>query len=334
MTLIDTPDSMSFEDKLRVRSDNTTHLDFQLGDVSFNAGRNPGITILGNNYALTDGAFRQIAEEMAIPVPYARRIPDDLLAHTVNYFLKSGKDNHLSALAEGDKLRSFMKVNTPYVSNTEMFDAVKETVGDDFDLKYAKMSDTRTSFSILPANYRESIDGSNLFGGIKIVYSDSWSVHPTIDSYIWRELCANGMINELEKKKFRVTGSSHDDVIRQIRNFSRTAIEKIPELFDGFNSLLTEAVADYAKTIRMIVLEYKLPNKVLNRLLFWAVSPDFLATISGERIKNMHDIVNLITYVGSHDSELTDDMRRFLLEIGGNLTINHHDRCGACGSSV
>jgi hypothetical protein len=239
MTLIDTPDSMSFEDKLRVRSDNTTHLDFQLGDVSFNAGRNPGITILGNSYALTDGAFRQIAEEMEIPVPYARRIPDDLLTHTVNYFLKSGKDNHLSALAEGDKLRSFMKVNTPYVSNTEMFDAVKETVGDDFDLKYTKMSDTRTSFSILPANYRESIDGSNLFGGIKIVYSDSWSVHPTIDSYIWRELCANGMINELEKKKFRVTGSSHDDVIRQIRNFSRTAIEKIPELFDGFNSLLT-----------------------------------------------------------------------------------------------
>lgn len=334
MTLIDTPETMSFEEKLRNRSDATTHLDFQLGDVAFKAGKNPGVTILGNDYALTDGAFRQIAEEMAIPVPYARRIPDDLLAYTVNYFLKGSSSNHLAALVEGDRLRSFMRVNTPYVSNTEMFDAVKDTIGDDFDIKYAKMSDTRTSFSILPADYRESIDGSNLFGGIKIVYSDSWNVHPTIDSYIWRELCANGMINEIEKKKFRVTGSSHDDVIRQIRDFSRTAIDKIPELFDNFNSLLTEQVADYVKTIRMIVLEYKLPNKVLNRLMFWAVSPDFLATISGEKIKNMHDIVNLITYVGSHDSELTDDIRRRLLEIGGNLTLSHHDRCGACGSSV
>jgi hypothetical protein len=334
MTLTEMPNTTSFEDKLRNRSENTTHLDFQLGDVAFKAGKYPAVTILGNDYALTDGAFRQIAEEMSIPVPYARRIPDDLLAYTVNYFLKDNKNNHLAALTEGDHLRSFMRVNTPYVSNTEMLDAIKDTVGEDYDLKYVKMTDTKTSFSILPAQYRESIDGSNLYGGIKVVYSDSWNVHPTIDSYIWRELCANGMINELEKKKFRVTGSSHDDVLRQIRDFSRVAIEKIPELFDNFNSLLTEQVADYVKTIRMIVLEYKLPNKVLNRLLFWAVNADFLSTISGEKIKNMHDIVNLITYVGSHDSELTDDVRRRLLEIGGNLTLGHHERCGACGSSV
>lgn len=334
MTLIDTPETMSFEEKLRIRSENTTHLNFQLGDVKFNAGKKPSLTILGQDYKLTDGAFRQIAEEMAIPVPYARRIPDDLLSYTVNYFLKSSKDNHLAALTEGDSLRSFMGVNTPYVSNIEMFEAVKETVGEDFDLKYVKMSDTKTSFSILPTQYRESIDGSNLYGGIKIVYSDSWNVHPTIDSYIWRELCANGMINELEKKKFRVTNSSHGDVVRQIRDFSKIAIDKIPDLFENFNNLLTEQVQDYLKTIRMIVLEYKLSNKVLNRLLFWAVSPDFLATISGEKIKNMHDIVNLITYVGSHDSELTDDLQRRLLEIGGNLTLNHYERCGTCGSSV
>ena len=334
MTLTEEPEVMSFEENLRLRSNNTTHLDFQLGDVAFKPGKNPSVTILGEDYNLTDGAFRQIAEEMGIPVPYARRIPDDLLAYTVNYFLKGNKNNHLAALAEGDRLRSFRGVNTPYVSNIEMFEAVKDTVGNDFDLKYVKMGDTRTSFSILPANYRESIDGSNLYGGIKIVYSDSWNVHPTIDSYIWRELCSNGMINELEKKKFRVTNSSHDDVVRQIRDFSKIAIDKIPDLFESFSSLLTEQVPDYSKTIRMIALEYKLSNKTLNRLLFWAVSPDFLATISDEKIKNMHDIVNLITYVGSHDSELTDDIRQRLLEIGGNLTLSHHERCGTCGSSV
>ena len=324
----------SFEDQLKLRSDNTSYLSFQLGDVAFSAGRTPAVIIDGNDYALTDGSFRQIAEQMNIPVPYARRLPDDLLAYTVNYFIKEGKNNHLAALVEDNKLRSFMKVNTPYVSNTEMFDAVKEATGDDFILKYTKMTDTKTSFSILPSDYQNSIDGSNLFGGVKVVYSDAWDVHPSIDSYIWRELCANGMINELENRKFRVTNAPHDDVIRQIRDFATVAINKIPDLFDNFYNLLSEKVEDYSKILQRVVLEYKLSNKVLTRLMFWAVHPDFLATISNEKIENMHDVVNLITYVGSHDGELTPEIRQRLLEIGGNLTLNHHDRCGNCGSSV
>jgi hypothetical protein len=332
MTATLAPD-LSFEEKLRNRSENTQHLDFQVGDLSFNAGKRPSVSIAGEDYFLTDGSFRQIAEEMKIPVPYARRIPDDLLSYTVNYFINNNRSNHIAALSEDGHIRSFMKTNTPYVSNTEMFDAVLEATGSDYDLRYAKMSDTITSFSILPSNYRESVDGSNLFGGVKVVFSDAWDRHPSIDSYIWRELCSNGMINELESRKFRVAGSSHDDVLRQIRDFSVIAIEKLPELFDNFNKLLEEEVKDYVKIIRQIVLEYKLPNKVQTRLLFWAVNPDFLATISNDKIENMHDIVNLVTYVGSHDGELSQEIRERLLQIGGNLTLNHHDRCNSCGSS-
>ena len=327
-------DDTSFEEKLLRRSEVTKHLDFQLGDLSFNAGKTPSVTIAGDSYALTDSSFRHLAGEMNIPVPYARRIPDDLLAYTMNYFVKGNRSNHLAALVEGDRLRSFMKVNAPYVSNAEMLSSVREAVGDNYTIKYGKITDSKVSFSILPDNYQESIDGSNLFGGVKISYSDAWDSHPSIDSYIWRELCSNGMINELENRKFRVTGSSHDDVMRQIRDFSAIAIEKLPELFESFTHLIDEKVDDYMKIIRQIVLEYKLPNKVLTRLSFWAVHPDFLATVTGEKIKNMNDVVNLITWTGSHDSELTPEIRQRLLEIGGNLTLNHAERCGSCGSAV
>lgn len=333
MTITASPE-LTFEEKLRQRSKDTNYIDFQVGDVSFNAGKRPNVAINGNDYMLTDGSFRQIAEEMGIPVPYARRIPDDLLAYTVNYFINTNKKNNMAALTENGYLRAFMKGNAPYVSNSEMFDAVLEATGNDYDIRYGKITDTKVSFSILPSQYRESIDGSNLFGGIKVVYSDAWDVHPSIDSYIWRELCSNGMINEVESKKFRIAGASHDNVIRQIGNFSNIAIEKIPELFNNFNLLLEEEVQDYLKMLRRIVLEYKLPNKVFNRLVFWAASPDFLYTIRDQKIKNMHDVVNLITFVGSHDVELTDDIRERLLQIGGNLTLNHSERCGSCGSTV
>lgn len=324
----------TFLNKLKARTENTNHLEFQLGDISFNAGAAPSIILDGKSYKLTDGSFRQLSEQMNIPTAYARRIPDDLLAYTMNYFIKGSKRNHLAALVEGEHLRSFMKVNTPYVTNLEMLDALKEAGGENFSLKYAKISDTVTSFSFLPDQYRESIDGSNLYGGLKVVFSDAWDVHPTIDSYIWRELCSNGMISELESRKFRVANAPHDDVIRQIRDFATSAIEKLPELFESFERLSSESVVDYVKMIQRIVLEYKLPNKVRDRLLFWATSPDFLFTITDQKITNMSDIVNLITWTGSHDLELTPEIKRRLLEIGGSLTLSHTDRCNTCGSTV
>jgi hypothetical protein len=48
----------------------------------------------------------------------------------------------------------------------------------------------------------------------------------------------------------------------------------------------------------------------------------------------MHDIVNLFTFVGSHDLELTDAVREQLLQIGGSVTMNHAERCGSCGTSI
>ena len=122
-----TENDFSFEEKLNKRSGMTQHLDFQLGDLSFSAGKNPYVSIAGNSYQLTDSSFRQMAGEMNIPVPYARRIPDDLLAYTVNYFLNGNRNNHLAALVEGDRLRSFMKVNTPYVSN-ELNQYIHQTI--------------------------------------------------------------------------------------------------------------------------------------------------------------------------------------------------------------
>lgn len=323
----------TFESKLDAKSTNTEYINFNVRDMTFSSGKRPHVTIDGEDYFLTDGSFRQIAEQLSIPVPYARRIPDDLLSYTVNYFINNNNRSSLSALVEDGSLRSFMKPNYPYISYSEMFSAVRSAVGDNYDLRYAKLSDTKTSFSILPNDYIDSVDGSNLFGGVKVIFSDAWDVHPSIDSYIWRELCSNGMINEIEKKKFRVAGSSHDDILRQIHDFSALAIEKIPELFENFLKLVDEPVDDYVKVLRKIVLEYKLPNKVLTRLVIFASHPDFIATISNDRIRNMHDIVNLITYVGSHDSELTPEIRQRLMEIGGNLTLTHHDRCSSCGSS-
>jgi hypothetical protein len=138
----------------------------------------------------------------------------------------------------------------------------------------------------------------------------------------------------LKSRKFRIKNSSADEVLTQVRDFARLSLEQLPVLFEQYNALLGEAVTDYVRIVARMCIENKLASKVKDRILFWATQDDFLATISDQKIKNMHDIVNLFTFVGSHDLELTDAVREQLLQIGGSVTMNHAERCGSCGTSI
>lgn len=333
MTVVESDVITELKTYLEKRDQNTNHLAFQFKDASFSS-RTDSLVVEGEDMQMTSGAFRQLSEVLNIPVPYAQRIPDDLLDHTVNYFLSSREDNFYAALVEDNVIRSFMPTTNPYVSGLEFFGAIEEAFGGDYDLKYVKVNDVDMSFSILPHEYKNAIDGSNLFGGLRVKFSDSWNTFPALDTYIWRELCSNGMIDTLKSRKFRIKNSSSNEVLSQVQEFARLSLDALPGLFEQYQALLSEPVTNYVRMISRLCSDYRLANKVKDRLIFWAEQDVFLDTISDRTIKNMHDIVNLFTFVGSHDLELTDDIRDMLLAIGGNLTMSHADRCGSCGNNI
>lgn len=329
---------------LAKRDSETESVPFQFGDASFSKG--DGLYPVMNigdetSLLLTPVAFRQMAGELEIPVPFGKRIDDELFETVFNYQAQRGHNKageelateFRNALVVDGRVRSFAKPENPYVSSAAFFNALENAFDGDYDLKYVSVNDDKMSFSMLPHEYRNAIDGSNLFGGVKTVFSESWSVFPQLDAYIWRELCSNGMIDTLDGHKFRVSGKNEDQILAQVDSFARLSLEKLPELFENFEKLLGENVADYKKMIARIATEYRLPNKVKDRLLFWAEQPEFLITISNQEISNMHDIVNLITYAASHDSppSLSEDNAATLMGIAGSITLKHEERCGSCG---
>jgi len=338
MTAVETDVITELRDYLNARSEKTEHVAFQFGDAKFFAPtpdhQADGLILGGENLPMTSGAFRQLSEVLNVPVPYAQRIPDDLLDHTMNYMLDSRKENYYAALVEDNVIRSFMPTTNPYVSGLEFFEAIEDAFDGDYDLKYVKINDVQMSFSVLPNQFKNAIDGSNLFGGLNVKFSDSWNVFPSLDTYIWRELCSNGMIDTLKSRRFRIKNSSSKEVLNQVSEFARLSLGALDDLFDQYQALLEEPVVDYVRMVSRLCLEHKIASKVKERILFWAEQDVFLDTISDRKITNMHDIVNLFTFVGSHDLELTDDVRDMLLAIGGSITMSHNDRCGSCGTSI
>ena len=83
MTAVETDVITEVRDYLNARSEKTEHMAFHFGDAKFFSPtpehQADGLILGGENLPMTSGAFRQLSEVLNVPVPYAQRIPDDLL---------------------------------------------------------------------------------------------------------------------------------------------------------------------------------------------------------------------------------------------------------------
>ena len=52
---------LTFEEKIGLRSNDTSHIEFNFGDATFSGGKIANISVGGTDYRLSEGSFRHIA---------------------------------------------------------------------------------------------------------------------------------------------------------------------------------------------------------------------------------------------------------------------------------
>jgi hypothetical protein len=278
-------------------------------------------------------AFETLCGLLDIPFVYAKRCPSDLQETMVNYWLKKRSDTMQSVLLTENKIRAFMSPNYPYVSMLKIVDGITDLLPEDFLLGNYNLNGKFLEAQIFSPEYNQHVVDSEVRGGMKMVFSDSWTVAPRFDTYLYRVLCLNGMVSPLEARKFRISGKGEDEILEQVREFVKISLEHIPNMYHGFLALEQEQVHNFISLLRKICKENKLPKKIADLLIETADSPEFKSTIRN-RINSMYDIVNLLTYVGTHNHVISEQHREHLMEIAGNITLKGDTRCTSCGSSI
>lgn len=330
-------EEVEFLSILKSRDETTTHTPFTVGDSAFSGeGGEFVFGFGGNSYRLSDYSFRQLCGLVDIPVPFASKISTTLLAHNINSLLSERGVGTGAVLLdeENEAVRAFIDPRYPYVATHKILDKIIETIDGPYTIKYANINDVQVSAVILPDELQETIVDSKVFGGIKFAHSDSWNIPTKFETFLFRELCSNGMTTGIDSRKFRVSGASEDQILRQVEEYTRLALDQIPKMIEGFQNSAEESVADVNKLIERFCVEYNLPSKVKERLIYWSTNPIFLETIPNNSVKTMYDFINLLTFVGSHDTTLSQEHRDLLLSIGGGTAISHDERCGQCGTLV
>lgn len=330
-------------DTLAQRDDDTTRINAAFSDLKFSSvapetGQARKSLVVGdNNYALTTKGYETLLDALNIPVAYAKRCPASLLDSNVNFWLNSKGSDTFSALISGStgKIRSFINPNYTYIPSVEVMRRVLASAdSQEVSLQAPVVEDDVVKVSFTTEFATGGNVGDITGYGLSVVHSDSWHVAPRFDTFALRLACTNGMTVPVAGRKFRVSGKSEEDLFIQVEEFSQAAFEQIAALAAGFEALRSQRVENVNKLINKICQENKLPRKVREILLSTLGSASFLATLTDGNVSSMYDVANLLTWVGSHSTELSEDHRLHLQMIAGSISTTGDTRCSHCGSTV
>jgi hypothetical protein len=320
---------------LEKRDKETKRVDFRFSDAKFDNKEKKVLKVGSDQLFLTPNSFDELCEVTEFPKPYAKRCPSELQKHNINFWMdKRGGTMH-SALVEGDTIRTFMNPSYPYVSTHKVVDAAFSEHAEEFEVAGNwQVDDAAVEFITFTPEFDKQIVDSGVRGGLRFLHSDSWSLFPRFDTYIYRVLCTNGAVSPLEHKKFRVSGKSELEILTQVRSYVKTSLEQIPTMLEGFLESQNVVVDNFVALIGRICVENKLPKKLRDLLVNTAATPEFLSTIQGQKITTLHDIVNLFSYVASHSKSISAEHREHLASIAGNIMLHNSTRCVSCGGVV
>tara|TARA_Y100001949_G_scaffold145874_1_gene129276 strand:+ start:545 stop:1552 length:1008 start_codon:yes stop_codon:yes gene_type:complete len=293
----------------------------------------------GSVFRLSDGAQKQFSELVSVPFPYVKRSPADLVALNYNFQIAETPQRSLNAVMRKGAISSFAETDIPHVGHEEVLTAAASEFGDDAVIKRFRLSESGQMGAVITSPELNFVDNDTPFyGGVKVKFSDTWAVHPVVEAYLEREWCTNGATSQIDNRKFRVRGYSRDAIVQQFAEFAGIAKKQVQPMFDGFIHLRDEKVGDVRSTVLRICQENKLPDKVFRRMMEYWGGEGFKATFPRpEALVNnptMYHVVNLFTFVGTHCPDMAPEHKEMLIAIGGNSALNHHDRCGSCGTRV
>lgn len=322
-----------FVELLQKKSDDTKHINFSFDDIEVTGRKS--LRIGDELYGLSDSGLESFVEVLEIPKPYAKRCPDELFMDNVNFWLKDRRDTAFSALVENNVIRNFVKPEYPYIPFADVWSEVEAALGSDFEIANSTIGEDFVSVVALTPRHETEIVDSVVQGGMQFTYSDSWTQFPDFSTYLYRLICSNGMTHPVKENiKFRVSGKSYTEIFGTMKTFVNKAVDNLGGMIHGLEALNDDSVTNIVAVIKRICDENGLPKKIREALIEAASTKAFLQTIPDEQITTMYDIINLVTYVGSHNRDISEDHRQHLLNIGGNAAVNHATRCSSCGSAT
>jgi hypothetical protein len=300
----------------------------------------------GQDYRLAKDALLEAGAKVGIPRKLQERTPARLLAEWLNYwfsgnsgwegrafkgFVTDTGDPHLVAFGSGT-------IN-PF-SNLAILDKLTEGLQANYsippdqilvDYKFTHNLELTQGRLVVPGYAR------NIHGPGTADPSDIWStgiqwrnsqlgLHPvTIDGYLFRWRCTNGMTDTLVTSgKYNRRTSGHEE--GEVYEWARAAVDNVlgglEHVLEGVDAATEIPVEqDVNLVLDDLFRQHKVPGKIGQQVV------RNMAEVGGDL--SMYSIINAVTQA-ANDTELSPASVDKLLRVGGHVAHSAEKRCEAC----
>jgi len=277
-------------------------------DMQFNSLE----TLEIKNYplALRKSAKTQMCTRLGVPQSYLKKCPDYLQKSNLNYWLTNLGSKDLLVRLDGENIRAIFTTKYQAINHPAILQQLVRNYGEEQKVHY-NFSDDILTLSITNGKDFEVTAGDILKPGVTVINSETGYKAFSIEAFILRLLCTNGMISPVRvvHNRFRHIVSSFFDRLDISQLINQVENEAVNIKVDLQKAVATP-VNDVEDTFTKINKRFLL-NKPETEATQWGYEQE-----PGE---TMYNIINAYTK-GAQYQDLTPESIFKLQSVGGAVT--------------
>lgn len=301
------------------------------------------LAVEGEYLSLSEVAREALAGRAQVPREFFLRCPGDMQAYLFNRLYPSSVDEndpdgsvglilqdgvtieavcdpHLAILSAEDVLESALSCRPPSIVEKDLKVSAYQLNG---VFRLSLVSD---------AFHAQPHVGDIVHAGIDILHSNTGAFATQIESYLLRLACRNGLLLKVCRhslrgpQRIRRAAAGNERLTRRrVEEMSRRAWLELDAKMAAVNALASESVDNVAAIIRAICERLRFPDRLVNEVLQALNQDEYGAT------NTLWDVVGAFSRLGTHSRALSENTRRYLRELSGELISERVHQCPTCG---
>lgn len=289
----------------------------------------------GPQVALEDaGAASALAHFVGIPVAFYERLTPDAQQFLLDHQVQHAEDENVRVSYRDGTIVEVHQAERQRVAASQLVEVAMHVIDPEAPVVdwWSDLADFRLDVAV-PEGFDRGIGGDPAVGditrgGIRIGQDRRKNLAPTVQPYLYRLACTNGMEVPDASLKVSAKGRTVDEVLIMLEGEARRAFGRVEADIQAYYDLRTHPLPTEAGVyLRRIAKEMRFPDRSIAHLEVLLLS---LEPANGEFLTEW-DLINFITNEANDPSlEHSRGPRSQLQRAGGTLVRDHARRCDTC----
>ncbi len=297
----------------------------------------------GDTFKLSPEGENALARLITCPNSFYQSVPFDLRATLTNRLLQEPnrirpeqirvtvRQNQITGLSDA----KLLELPATAVLQTALDAMPAHTASDDLEIRTFHLTDDTLSLEITSRQTAlELRPGDLVSAGLAIYHSVNGSRATQVSTYMCRLVCRNGMLvpvcrDDTRLRVRRLDGSrfSRQEMLSNLHTICQLAWDQLSDKLQALRDLTAERINPEA-ILRDIIRRMRLSRNV-SATLIQALRQDELGQDDSQMA-----VINALSRTGTHGTDLSQTLRRLLMEASGVLSQENVHRCPACLSII